>query len=280
MKDYIELMRLNKPIGIFLLLWPSLWALCLASQGFPSLSILAIFVVGTILMRSAGCIINDYADRHIDKLVRRTRFRPLTSGKIGVRHALILFVLLCVSAFVLVCFLNVYAIALSVVGLVLAVFYPFLKRYTHLPQVGLGFAFSWGVPMAFAAVQNAIPWQAWVLYAIAVLWPVIYDTLYAMADREDDLKIGVKSTAILFGKSDKKIIGVLQAIFVLSLGGLGLLFHLNYRYDLSLVLVALLFSYQQVCIRDRDPQACFNAFLNNNWVGLCVTVGIFFGLSA
>jgi 4-hydroxybenzoate polyprenyltransferase len=276
-KHAIFLMRLNKPIGIFLLLWPTWWALWLASSGSPAVSIVLIFTLGVILTRSAGCIINDFADRHIDKHVKRTRERPLTSGKISTRAAFILFALLMLSAFILVLFLNKFTIFLAIIGAALILIYPFMKRVTHLPQVGLGVAYAWGVPMAFAAVNNTIPPISGYIFFAAVIWPVMYDTLYAMVDRADDIKIGVKSTAILFGKHDRLIILFLQIIFLLALILIGYEFHLKWPYFAGISAVTILFGYQQWLIKNRQPENCFNAFLNNNWVGLIIFIGILYG---
>jgi 4-hydroxybenzoate polyprenyltransferase len=278
-KKYFILMRLNKPIGILLLLWPTLWALWLAHRGLPNYKILGIFIAGVVLMRSAGCVINDFADRHFDAHVQRTAARPLATGSIDPKRAILLFVVLTLIAFILVLRLNEYTILLAFVGALLAVAYPFMKRFTHLPQVGLGLAFSWGVPMAFAAENNTIPFSAWVLFFTAILWPVIYDTMYAMTDRDDDVKIGLKSTAILFAGFDRLIIGVLQSVFLLGLLYVGVLFKLNNYYNLSLVMVAGFFVYQQILIKNRDRQRCFQAFLNNHWVGLVIFVGILLGVN-
>lgn len=272
--SYINLTRLNKPIGILLLLWPTLWALWLAAGEIPQYSIIFIFLIGTVLMRSAGCVINDYADRDFDRHVQRTQNRPLTTGKISARAALILFALLILSAFILILFLNIKTILLAFVGLFLAIIYPFMKRYTHWPQVFLGMAFAWAVPLAFCALTNTVPMQAWLIYFAAVIWPVIYDTMYAMVDREDDLKIGIKSTAILFGRYDKIIIAVLQIIFLLLLLTIGLLNQLKLSFYLSLVLACILSCYQQFLIKDRIPSRCFTAFLNNNWLGMIIFLGI------
>ncbi|MDR3478252.1 MAG: 4-hydroxybenzoate octaprenyltransferase [Gammaproteobacteria bacterium] len=274
LKPYALLMRLDKPIGILLLLWPTLWAIGFASKGHPNYRVLTVFILGVILMRSAGCIINDFADRHFDLHVARTRTRPLATGAIGTKAALGLFCLLCLCAFLLVLLLNRYTVYLSVIGAFLAVIYPYLKRVTHLPQLGLGLAFSWGVPMAFAAENNHIPSVAWLLFLTAALWPVIYDTMYAMTDRNDDHKIGVKSTAILFGRKDRLIIGLLQCIFLLALSWVGYLFMMSLPYYLCLIFAAGLFVYQQVLLKDRDPALSFKAFLNNHWVGFVIFVGI------
>jgi len=277
MMQYIYLVRLNKPIGILLLLWPTLWALLLAQNHQPNFKIITVFVLGVLIMRSAGCIINDIADRNFDGFVARTKQRPLVSKKLSVKNALCLFTVLIACAFFLVLLLNKFTIGLAFAGLGLATIYPFLKRVTHLPQVGLGIAFSWGIPMAFAAYQNDIPAEAWVLFIAAAIWPVIYDTFYAMTDRDDDLKAGVKSTAILFNKNDKVIIGFLQVIFLVLMVYVGKIFLLNYYYFISLAITAMLFLYQQIMIKERDPAQCFKAFLHNNWVGLTIFSGIVLG---
>ena len=278
LKQYAYLMRFHKPIGILLLLWPTLWGLWLAGPGAPSLPLLLIFIAGVFLMRSCGCIINDFADRHFDGHIKRTRERPLASGKISVAEALSLFVVLLVLAFVLVVQLNHLTILCAFVGAGLTVFYPFMKRFTHLPQLGLGLAFTLGIPMAFTARQNEIPAPAWCLFLTAVLWPISYDTLYAMADREDDLKIGLKSTAILFGGADRLWIAVLQLLFLLGLAACGLSFNLKAPFYGSLGVALLLFAYQHYLILDRCPLKCFQAFLNNHWVGLSLFLGIVWGL--
>lgn len=274
LRQYVFLMRLHKPIGILLLLWPTLWALWLAGSGHPSVKIVWIFILGVILTRSAGCVINDIADRHVDAHVHRTRERPLAAGKVRVSEAVILAMVLGLAAFGLVLLCNPLTVLLAFVGAALAIVYPLLKRVTHLPQIGLGLAFSWGVPMAFAAQNATVSAAGWYLYFVAMLWPVIYDTLYAMTDREDDMKIGVKSTAILFGGRDKMIIGLLQLLFLGLLIPFGMMFSLGVIYYFSLVIVAGLFVYQQWLIHTRDPAQCFAAFLNNNWVGLVIWMGI------
>lgn len=271
---YIHLMRLNKPIGILLLLWPTLWALWLASNGQPNIQVLTIFILGVILMRSAGCILNDFADRHIDGHVQRTAQRPLATRVISLPHALLLAAILTFIAFLLVLQCNALTIGLAFVGAGLTAMYPFMKRFTHLPQIGLGVAFSWGIPMAFAAEMGEVKASAWFLFFAAIFWPVIYDTMYAMVDKEDDVKIGVKSTAILFGANDKRLIGILQIIFVILLVMTGMIFELHSLYYLGLAIVFGLFVYQQWLIRNRDKQNCFKAFLNNNWVGVVVFAGI------
>lgn len=273
-KQYVFLMRLHKPIGIFLLLWPTLWALWLAGLGHPNPFIVMIFILGVIVMRSAGCVINDVADRQVDQFVTRTRLRPLAAGKVSLHEALILFLVLMLIALALVLFLNSFTILLAFVGAFLASIYPLLKRVTHLPQLGLGIAFAWGVPMAFAAENNVITANDWQVFLTAAVWPFMYDTLYAMTDRDDDLKIGVKSTAILFGRWDKFIVGLLQVILILLFIQMGYLFKLKWHYYVAVFAAGLLFCYQQWLIKDRDGNACFKAFLNNNWVGMIIFIGI------
>jgi 4-hydroxybenzoate polyprenyltransferase len=274
LKNYCQLLRLDKPVGILLLLWPTLWALWLASNGKPSFRLVVIFTLGVIVMRSAGCIINDIADRNIDGLVERTKLRPLATGVISVRAALVLFLLLSLVGFLLVLCLNHLTIYLALVGAVLMVVYPYLKRVTHLPQIGLGLAFSWGVPMAFAAVTNRVPTEAWLLYGAAVLWPISYDTIYAMVDRKDDLAFGIKSTAVLFDDKDTVIIATFQVAFLLLMAYVGWVFELNVLYYVGLLAAEGLFAYQQFLMKDGDPKACFQAFLNNQWVGLLIFLGI------
>lgn len=271
---YARLMRWDKPIGAFLLLWPTWWALWLASSGWPQTIFLLVFTAGVFFMRSAGCVLNDFADRHIDGHVERTRERPLASGKVSEREALLLAAFMGGCAFLLVLLCNRYTIYLAFIGAGLTIIYPLMKRVTSLPQVGLGFAFSWGIPMAFAAVTGSVSKAAWFLFATGVVWSVIYDTLYAMTDREDDKKIGVKSTAILFGAKDKIIVGLLQLLFVLLLIIVGQLFQLRTIYYCCLLVVSALFIYQQYLIKHDDPIRCFQAFLNNNWVGLAIFAGV------
>ncbi len=274
LREYAQLMRLHRPIGIYLLLWPTLWAVWIAGNGFPALDIIVIFTLGVVLMRSAGCVINDYADRDFDPHVARTRDRPIAAGRVTPREALRLFVVLCVLAFVLVLQLNWLTIALSLGAVALATVYPFMKRHTHWPQAVLGAAFAWSIPMAFAAQTHNVPWLAWWLFATALAWTVMYDTLYAMADREEDTRIGVKSTAILFGHHDRLITALLQLGVLASLAGLGGHLHFGVLYFAALAVVALLFGYQQWLIRHRQPQPCFQAFVNNQWVGAAVFIGI------
>ena len=264
---YFRLMRLDRPVGTLLLLWPTLAALCLAAEGLPPLPLIAVFVVGTFLMRSAGCVINDIADRDFDGHVRRTRNRPLATGEIHLKPALLLFVLLCLAAASLLFFLNHATRVLAVAGLSIAVLYPFLKRRTNLPQLGLGVAFSWGILMAFVAVQERIPFAGWVLFAASAAWIVAYDTLYAMTDRYDDLKVGIKSTALLLGKHDRLAVGILQAGAFAGFAAVGWLYHFGWLYAIGLATILGLFVHQQTLVRGRQPAACFKAFLNNSWVG-------------
>ena len=274
--QYALLMRFDRPIGIFLLLWPTLWALWFAGNGDPDVKNVLIFVLGVILMRSAGCVINDYADREFDPHVRRTEDRPLAAGRVTEKETLILFGILCVVAFVLVIFTNGLTVLLSLGAVALAAVYPFTKRFTYMPQVFLGAAFGWAIPMAFAAQTGAVPRVAWVLFIATVLWVVAYDTLYAMVDREDDLRIGIKSTAILFGDADRAVIGVLQVMVLAILWNVGVEFERGGVYHAALAGAGLLAAYQQYLIRAREPEACFKAFLNNNWFGAVIFSGILF----
>jgi len=271
---YAELIRFHRPIGTYLLLWPTLWALAIAGEGGPDGWVLFVFVCGVFLMRSAGCAINDYADRDIDRHVARTRERPLTSGRITPREALAVFAVLGLLAFVLVLTLNRLTILLSFGGILLAASYPFMKRYHYLPQVHMGAAFGWTVPMAFAAQTDTLPKMAWLLYVATLVWAVAYDTMYSMVDREDDLKIGVKSTAILFGDYDRLMIALLQALFVLAMILVGLDLEFSGVYFIALGVAVLLLAYQQFLINDQVPEHCFSAFLNNHWVGAVVFAGI------
>jgi len=272
--DYGRLMRLHKPIGTYLLLWPTLWALWIAAEGFPQQAVLIIFVLGVIMMRAAGCIINDYADRHIDHHVKRTQDRPLTTGRVSAPEAWTLFVILVAASFYLVLLTNPLTIGLSVVAILLAATYPFMKRYTYLPQVVLGAAFSMAIPMAFAAQTNQVPFIAWLIYVANVLWTVVYDTIYAIVDRDDDLKIGVKSTAILFGDADTLMIGLLQFLTLCALLLVGYRAQLGPWYYGSLGLVAIFFVYHQYLMRGHDRARCFHAFLNNQWVGMIIFLGL------
>jgi 4-hydroxybenzoate polyprenyltransferase len=271
---YARLMRLDKPIGFYLLLWPTLWALLMASQGMPALDITAIFVAGVVVMRCAGCVINDYADRKVDGSVKRTATRPLATGEVTAKQALQLFALLIGIAFVLVLFLNWQTIALSVVALLLAASYPFMKRYTHLPQVVLGAAFGWAIPMAFMAVLETVPAYGWWLFIANLTWTVAYDTMYAMVDRDDDLKIGVKSSAILFGQCDVLIVMALQVFTLITLWCVGLSIGAAWPYFLAVLFAALLCVRQYQLIKRRQREGCFTAFLENHLVGLSVTVGL------
>jgi len=273
--QYYLLMRMDRPIGTWLLLWPTFWALWIAAQGIPPLSIIIIFALGVFVMRSAGCVINDYADRKIDKHIERTKNRPLTSGKVSSREALILFAVCIVIAFILVLFLNLYTILLSFAALFFASIYPFMKRYTHYPQIVLGMAFSCAIPMGFAAQLNTIPAIAWILYAVSILWIVSYDTMYAMADREEDLKIGVKSTAIIFADYDKLMIALLQILFTLGMFYIAWLLQAGMFFYLGIVASMGFSIYQQYLIRNRDKKTCFQAFLNNHWLGMVIFIGIF-----
>lgn len=270
-----QITRMDKPIGTYLLLWPTFWALWVAANGQPPLLLLLIFATGVFVMRSAGCVINDFADRKVDGHVKRTSQRPLVSGAMSSQQAITLFGLLISIAFGLVLMLSWYTIALSVVALCLAASYPFMKRYTNLPQVVLGAAFSWGMIMAFAELEGRIPLVAWLLFAANLMWTVAYDTMYAMVDRDDDLSIGVKSTAILFGQYDKRIVGFLQMLTLATLFTIGEMLAFGWPYHLSLVIAAGFFCYQQMLIVNRDREQCFKAFLNNHWVGMVVFMGIF-----
>jgi 4-hydroxybenzoate polyprenyltransferase len=273
-KPYWELMRFHRPIGILLLLWPTYWALWLAAEGTPSLAILLIFTVGVILMRAAGCVINDVADRNIDKHVERTQSRPITSGKISVKAAMAVFIVLIALAFVLVLFTNTLTIYLSLAAVALACCYPFMKRYTHLPQVVLGAAFSMSIPMAFSAQTGELNPALWLLYTTNVLWTVAYDTYYGMTDREYDKKIGVKSTAILFEENDRLMIGSIQLLAIIGWIMVGNRFELSTVYFVFVGVAAMLMVYQQWITRHRQPSACFTAFINNHWVGCSLFIGI------
>jgi 4-hydroxybenzoate polyprenyltransferase len=277
--DYLVLTRMDRPIGALLLLWPTWWALWLAASDFPPWKPLIIFTLGVFAMRAAGCAINDYADRKLDPQVARTAGRPIASGRVTPREALIVFAALLVFAFVLVLFTNRLTIALSFAGAALAALYPFSKRYTHMPQVVLGAAFGWSIPMAFAAVTNSVPPIGWLLFIGNILWSVIYDTEYAMVDREDDLKAGARSTAILFGDADLPILGVLMGTFLLTMLFVGQRAALGWPYWLGLLIAAGLFSYQMWLIRDRQRDACLTAFRHNNWLGLTVWIGIVLALA-
>ena len=273
-RQYGLLMRVDRPIGTLLLLWPTLWALWIAAEGKPDPYITLVFILGVFIMRSAGCVINDYADRKLDPHVARTRARPLAAGHVTPKEALLLFLALCLLALALVLTLNRLTLLLSLAAVPLAASYPFMKRYTYLPQIHLGVAFGWAVPMAFAAQTNSVPPIAWLILTGVVLWAVAYDTMYAMVDREDDIYVGVKSTAILFGELDRLMIGVVQICFFMVMLLVGDQLDLGHYYYLSLALAAGLSIYQQHLIRLREPSACFRAFLNNNWVGAVIFLGL------
>lgn len=273
--QYALLVRLHKPIGIYLLLWPTLWALWIACEGMPSWHFLIVFTLGTTLMRSAGCAINDFADRKIDGHVRRTKDRPLATGKVTPKEAIGVMIALALISFLLVLTLNPLSIQLSFVALALAISYPFMKRITHWPQLVLGLAFGFGIPMAFAAQTNEVPMLAWALLGINVLWSIGYDTMYAMADREDDLKIGVKSTAILFGRYDVALVALFQGLVMLGLFLVGWSLQLSLWYYAGWLVACALVVRQIYRIRDREPMVCFAAFLNNHYVGFAIFAGLF-----
>ena len=275
LKGFISLTRLDKPIGILLLLWPTYWALWLAAEGMPDWPVLVVFTLGVVLMRSAGCVINDYADRKIDGQVKRTQHRPMTTGLISPKQALGLFFVLLIIAFMLVLTMNSLTIGLSFAAVALAACYPFMKRLTHLPQVVLGAAFGWSIPMAFAAQSNELPPVCWLLFAANLAWTVAYDTFYAMVDRDDDIKIGVKSTAILFGRYDRIIIGLLQTTTIYCLVKVGIELNLSLYYYVAITVAALLFVHQQWQTKVFNRAACFKAFLDNNKVGAVIFIGIF-----
>ena len=272
--NYIQLMRLDKPIGILLLLWPTLSALWIAAEGVPDLLVLTVFTLGVIVMRSAGCVINDYADKDIDSRVRRTMGRPLATGALKGKDALWLFAALSTIAFFLVLLLNMLTILMSIIGLFLAATYPFMKRYTHFPQVYLGMAFGWAIPMAFAAQTGSVPEIAWLLFLANIIWSIIYDTFYAMVDRDDDLLAGVKSTAVLFGNNDRVIIAILQLTFIVMMATIGRQLEMSFVYYLGLLISVGLFVYQQRLAWASGIENYLKAFLNNNWVGASFFVTI------
>jgi 4-hydroxybenzoate polyprenyltransferase len=274
LRNYVELMRLNKPIGIWLLLWPTLWALWLAGEGHPDPGVFIVFVVGVIVMRSAGCVLNDFADRNIDPYVERTRTRPVASGAVAPAEALTLFVALSLVAVGLAAMLNRPAQVLALIAAGLTVIYPFIKRFVSIPQFVLGAAFGWAVPMAFAAQTGEARQLAWLVFGTALVWAVIYDTFYAMVDREDDLKVGVKSTAILFGDADLFVIAGLQLVMLVALGFIGDMAELGPWFYASVAVAAVLMGYHQWLARDRKPAGCFKAFLNNHYIGMIIFVGI------
>lgn len=271
---YIALTRIDRPVGIYLVLWPALWALWIASEGVPSFSLLIVFILGAILMRSAGCVINDYADRHFDGHVKRTCQRPLATGALTSKEALGFFSLLCLAAFALVLTLNQLTVLLSLVAVFLAILYPFMKRHTYWPQAFLGAAFAWAVPMAFSAVLNEVPWQIWPIFAATLVWSLIYDTVYAVGDMQDDLKIGVKSTALLLAKHLLWWIAFFQLIMLGLLFWVGQLFDLGLSYHLSLLMVTLWFAYDLRRLDKNSPAIAFKVFLQNHWVGLIILLGI------
>ncbi|WP_207924310.1 MULTISPECIES: 4-hydroxybenzoate octaprenyltransferase [unclassified Marinobacter] len=278
--DYAKLLRIDRPIGTLLLLWPTYWALWLAGDGSPSMANVIIFTLGVFMMRAAGCAINDFADREWDRHVERTQDRPLTTGRIQAWEAIALFGGLCLISFLMVVlFTNSLTLYLSFGGAILAFIYPYMKRYTHLPQLFLGAAFSWAIPMAWAAEANDLSQLTWLLFTANVLWTVAYDTFYAMVDRDDDLKVGIKSTAVLFGEADRTILAVLQTLVVLVLIMVGRQADLGSFYYLGLVVMACLFVYQQYLAKDRARDGCFKAFLNNNWAGFAVFVGLILDLA-
>ncbi len=272
---YAQLVRLDKPIGILLLLWPTLIALWIAAKGWPDPLVLFVFVTGVILMRSAGCAVNDYADRHIDGKVERTRQRPLASGKVTEKESLLVFASLSLMAFILVLFMNKLTIWMSFGGILLAASYPFMKRYHYFPQVHLGAAFGWSAPMAYTAQANEITAVTWLIFLATILWATAYDTMYAMVDYDDDIKIGVKSTAVLFGNQDKLIIGIIQIMLIFDLLLIGHRTELGGFYYLSVAIASLFAIYQQYLIKDRKRELCFQAFLNNNWFGMVLFAGVF-----
>ena len=271
---YCRLMRIDKPIGSLLLLWPTYWALWLAGGQIPSLKLLVVFTLGVFFMRAAGCVVNDFADRRVDGHVKRTAHRPLPSGAVTEKESKILFVALVLVSFGLVLTLNAMTIWLSVAALALAWVYPFMKRFTHLPQVVLGMAFGWSIPMAYPAVSESLPLSCWLLFLANICWTVAYDTQYAMVDRDDDLRIGIKSTAILFGRFDKLIIGLLQLATLLLMVWIGYLNQLSGAYYWGILLAGALFIHQQKLIALRERMPCFQAFLNNNYAGLVLFIGI------
>ena len=279
MNAYFRLMRLNKPIGIYLLLWPTYWALFLSAEGWPDIDLLIIFTCGVIITRSAGCVINDYADREIDKHIARTRDRPITAGEISPKAALLLFIALGLIAFALVLLTNTLTIKISFIALALAVLYPFTKRWTNLPQLILGLAFAMSVPMAFSAQTGTVPASAGWIFLATVLWTLIYDTLYAMADRDEDLKIGVKSTAILFAKYDQIFITLLQILLMIVFIKIGNLFDLGAFYDISLIIILFFMIYHQFLIKKRQKMDYFKAFINNHFIGMTVFFGIFLSIA-
>lgn len=274
--NYSQLMRLEKPIGTLLLLWPTLWGLWFAAGGVPPIGILLTFIVGVVVMRSAGCVVNDITDRHLDGHVARTKNRPLVTGRIKLSEAIVLFLFLSALAFLCALFLNPLTLGMAVIGLLITILYPFMKRITHWPQLMLGVAFSWGVLMAYTAINNNLSWEAIELFIIAFLWAVSYDTIYAMVDRKDDIKVGIKSTAVMLGRYDVIFVTLLHGMVLLGLlwfareKQLGNLFYLAWFIAVAIVIV------QTALIRDRDPEKCFKAFLNNHWFGAVIYFGVLF----
>lgn len=273
-KAYLRLMRFDRPVGIFLLLWPTWWALLLAGNGRPSLANCLVFTAGVVVMRAAGCVMNDIADRHYDPHVKRTRDRPLASGELNLNQAVVTFVILMLLALGLVLLTNRLTVLLAFAGAALAASYPFFKRFTHFPQVVLGVAFGWSIPMAFAAQTGLVPAPAWILFAINILWVAVYDTLYAMVDRDDDQLIGVKSTAIFFGRHDLAVLKALMALMLLLLLFIGRGQLLGWPWYCAVAVVALLFTWQLWLARRRERAGCFRAFRNNVWVGLVIFLGL------
>lgn len=274
LQAYISLTRIDRPVGIYLVLWPALWALWLASDGLPDLWILTIFVLGAILMRSAGCVINDFADRNFDGKVQRTCNRPLATGALSSKEALSFFAVLCLVAFALVLTLNSLTMWLSFVAVGLAALYPFMKRHTHWPQAFLGAAFAWAIPMSFAAVMNEVPWQAWPIFIATLVWSLIYDTAYAVGDMEDDLKVGIKSTAILFAEHLVAWTALFQLIMLALLIWTGLLFDLGWLFYVSIAVVAFWFAYDLKRLSEKDSVLAFKVFLQNHWIGVIILLGI------
>ena len=274
LKAYISLTRLDKPVGTYLVLWPTLFALWLAADGFPSWRLLIVFVLGAIIMRSAGCVINDYADRNFDSHVERTCHRPIASGLISAKSALLFFVFLCLIAFFLVLMLNIQTIFWALGAVFLAALYPFMKRHTYWPQAFLGAAFAWAIPMSFVAVNKVVPNEAWVVFLVTMVWAIIYDTAYAIGDKKDDLKIGIKSTAILFGRYTNKIIGLFQIVMLLLLLWIGQLFYLGVIYHFSLLIVLILFIYHQILLSKEDDTLAFKVFLTNHWIFLILWLSL------
>ncbi len=276
---YLQLIRFDRPIGTLLLLWPTLWGLWIAAHGVPPFKYLLIFGLGVFLMRSAGCVVNDIADKDFDGKVTRTKERPLAVNDLPVKNALVFFLVLLLMAASLLIFLNKLAIIIAVIAAFFAITYPFMKRHTYLPQLYLGISFALSIPMAFAQIQNSIPPEAWLLFIANIFWTTAYDTMYAMVDRKDDLKAGIKSTAILFGDLDYIIIAIIQAMMMLVLLLLGLKLEMNSPYYIALVVVVILFIYQNRLLKSRNIANYFKAFLNNNWVGLVLFCGIFFSFA-